>query len=43
MGLFNDWARGTPMERWQDRTVVGLADALMTGACTVLRTRIALT
>jgi trans-AT polyketide synthase/acyltransferase/oxidoreductase domain-containing protein len=43
MGLFNDWARGTPMERWQDRTVVGLADALMTGACTVLRRRIALT
>lgn len=42
MGLFNDWARGTGLERWQDRTVVGLADALMTGACGVLRTRMAL-
>ncbi|MSP55982.1 MAG: PfaD family polyunsaturated fatty acid/polyketide biosynthesis protein [Myxococcales bacterium] len=42
MGLFNDWARGTPLEAWESRTVVGIADALMTGACVVLRQRMAL-
>lgn len=41
MGLFNDWARGTALESWESRTVVGIADALMAGASGVLRTRMA--
>ncbi len=41
MGLFNDWARGTPLEAWQDRTVVGIADALLHGACVELRRKMA--
>ncbi len=42
MGLFNDWAKGTALEGWESRTVVGIADALMEGACGVLRARMAL-
>ncbi len=42
MGAFNDWAKGTELESWEARSVVGIADALMTGACQVLRTRMAL-
>lgn len=41
MGAFNDWARGTALQSWETRTVVGIADALMVGACGVLRSRMA--
>jgi PfaD family protein len=37
MGLFNDWVRGTWLEPLPARTVVGVANALMHGACVALR------
>lgn len=37
MGLFNDWARGGPLEPLGHRGVVAMADALMAGAALRLR------
>jgi hypothetical protein len=41
MGLFNDWVRGTWLEPLAARSVVGMADAMMEGACVALRLQIA--
>lgn len=37
MGAFNEWAKGSPLEQPQNRTVVGVALNLLYGACIVLR------
>ncbi len=37
MGAFNEWAKGSPLEAPQNRTVVGVARNLLYGACVVLR------
>jgi trans-AT polyketide synthase, acyltransferase and oxidoreductase domains len=37
MGAFNEWAKGSHLERPQNRTVVGVALNLLYGACVVTR------
>lgn len=37
MGAFNEWAKGSPLEAPQNRTVVGVALNLLYGACVVTR------
>jgi len=37
MGAFNEWARGSCLERWQNRTVVAVAMNLMLGAAVLTR------
>ncbi|MDQ6960950.1 MAG: PfaD family polyunsaturated fatty acid/polyketide biosynthesis protein [Mariprofundaceae bacterium] len=37
MGAFNEWARGSFLERWQERTVVCIALNLLYGAARALR------
>ncbi len=37
MGAFNEWAKGSPLEKPANRTVVGVALNLLVGACVVLR------
>jgi PfaD family protein len=37
MGAFNEWAKGSPLEDPQNRTVVGVAHNLLFGACVVAR------
>jgi trans-AT polyketide synthase/acyltransferase/oxidoreductase domain-containing protein len=37
MGAFNEWAKGSPLEKPENRTVVGVALNLLYGACVVLR------
>jgi PfaD family protein len=37
MGAFNEWVKGSPLEKPQNRTVVGVALNLLYGACVVLR------
>jgi trans-AT polyketide synthase/acyltransferase/oxidoreductase domain-containing protein len=37
MGAFNEWARGTPLEKPENRRVVVVAETLMQGAATQLR------
>jgi trans-AT polyketide synthase, acyltransferase and oxidoreductase domains len=37
MGAFNEWARGTPFEKPENRRVVAVAETLMQGAVTQLR------
>ncbi|MCZ2340222.1 MAG: PfaD family polyunsaturated fatty acid/polyketide biosynthesis protein [Bacteroidales bacterium] len=37
MGAFNEWAKGSPLESPQHRTVVGIALNLLYGACLQLR------
>ena len=37
MGAFNEWAKGSPLEAPQNRTVVGVARNLLYGACVALR------
>jgi PfaD family protein len=37
MGAFNEWAKGSLLEKPQNRTVVGVALNLLYGACVVLR------
>ncbi len=37
MGAFNEWSKGSALERPENRTVVGVALNLMYGACVVLR------
>jgi len=39
MGAFNDWVRGTPLEPLAARGVVAVADALLTGAAVLDRSR----
>jgi trans-AT polyketide synthase/acyltransferase/oxidoreductase domain-containing protein len=39
MGAFNEWARGSTLERLEGRTVGSVADALMRGAAVVRRVR----
>lgn len=39
LGAFNKWAQGTPLERWRQRGVAQIAEALMTGAAQVLNER----
>ena len=41
MGGFNTWAQGTQLEKVKDRTVVGIADALMEGAAVEARRSVA--
>ncbi|MBA4063143.1 MAG: 2-nitropropane dioxygenase [Isosphaera sp.] len=37
MGAFNEWAKGSPLEAPENRTVVGVAHNLLYGACVLLR------
>ena len=37
MGAFNDWAQGSPLERWQDRDVVTVSRNLLAGAAALTR------
>ena len=37
MGAFNEWAKGSALEKPEGRTVVGVALNLLYGACVVLR------
>ncbi|MEZ4240650.1 MAG: PfaD family polyunsaturated fatty acid/polyketide biosynthesis protein [Myxococcota bacterium] len=41
MGAFNAWAKGTPLEPVEDRTIAAVADALMTGAAGHARAQLA--
>jgi trans-AT polyketide synthase/acyltransferase/oxidoreductase domain-containing protein len=40
-GLFNDWVKGSALEPVEGRTVVGVADALLTGAAALRRVEVA--
>ncbi|WXB19725.1 ACP S-malonyltransferase [Pendulispora albinea] len=39
LGAFNEWARGTKLERWRDRTAVQVAGAILDGAADFIATR----
>jgi len=41
MGAFNEWARGTPLERPEHRRVAHVAEELLRGACVLQRAQIA--